>query len=106
MSVREPGMHREHGYLEGEGGQKGREEPGLLLGLKAGFCEGKGLEVQGAASAVYRDDAHKHENASGQGEDQKFDRGVDAPRASPNADEEKDGNEHEFPEDKEEKKIR
>ena len=106
VGVRQPRMHREHGHFDRESRQKGREQPSLLRRLKARPGQGQRLEVQRAAGAVYGDGPHQHQDASGQGEDQKLDCGVDAPRTSPDADEEKHGNEHELPENKEEKKIR
>ena len=105
VGVREPGMHWEHRHLDREGGQKGREEPRLLLEPQALSGEGKGLEVQRATGVVERDDADQHQDASGESEEQKLDRGVDAPRTSPDADEEKEGNHHQFPEHEEEKEI-
>ena len=106
VCVGEPGMHWKHWDLNREGSQKGREEPCLLCRLKA--CSGncQRFEIQRAAGAVYNDDAHKHQHAAGQREDQKLDRGVDSPRTSPHTDEEKNRNEHELPENKKEKKIR
>src|SRR5439155_16311795 len=98
-------MHWKHGHLHREGGQKSREESGLLRGLKAASGKGKSPEVQRAAGAVYGDDTHKHQNASGQCEDQKLDRGVDPPRTSPHADQEKDRNQHQLPENKKKEKI-
>ena len=65
----------------------------------------KRLEVQRAADPIYGDHAHKHQDTARQSEDQELYRSIDAPRTSPNADEQKDGNEYELPENEEEKKI-
>jgi hypothetical protein len=52
------------------------------------------------------DHADKHQDTSGQCEDQELDRGINTPGPPPDADEKKNGNEHEFPEDEKQEKIR
>src|SRR4029453_10600862 len=99
-------MHRKHWNLDRKGREKRRKEPRLLGGLEAFSRKGQSLEVQSPTCPIYHDDAHKHQYASGQRKDQKLDRSVDAPWTSPHTDEEKHWNEHEFPKNKKEKKIR
>ena len=104
MGVREPSVDREHGYLDREGGQKGDEEPRLKW--RVNRFPRQFLEVHRAEGVVDGDHGNKHQNAAGQREEQKLDRGVDSSRASPHADQQKDGNHYEFPEHKEEEEVR
>src|SRR5712671_2064453 len=52
------------------------------------------------------DDADEHENRAGHGVQHEFDGGVDAPLVSPDADQEIHGDQHDFPEQEEEKEVK
>jgi len=51
-------------------------------------------------------DREQHDDGAGEGVQEEFDGGVEAALASPDADEEIHGNEHDFPENIEEKEIK
>ena len=96
-------MHWEHRHLDGKGGQESYEEPNLECGLNC--LVGELFEVQGAERVVQRDHTNQHQDAAGQRKEQELDRGVDSRRATPNTNDEEHGNDHQFPENKKEKKI-
>ena len=92
VRIRQPGVHGKHRHLDGERRGEGHEEPRLQP--DAQLRRGERLEVECAVRVKERDQADEHQHASGEGEEQEFDRSIDPARASPHADEQKHGNEH------------
>ena len=104
VRIRKPRVHGEHRHLHGEGCRERDEEPRLLCQPEVGPRQR--LEVERAARVKQRDEADEHQEASRQREDEELQRGVNAARPSPHADEQEHGNDHELPEHVEEEEIR
>ena len=107
VGVGQPGMEREHGHLDGEGGGEGQEDPVLQvvghagpLALQVEYVQGLGLELRYSG-----DDGHQHQERAGQGVEEELDGCVDSVGRAPDADQEGHGHEHYFPEDVEDEEV-
>ncbi len=97
MRVRKPGVERENRDLDREAQKKCHksdllEQESARHSHKPGQVEGvrRGREINGQ-------DAQKHEEASGEGKEEKLDRGIFAPGPAPDSDQKIHRNEHDFP---------
>ena len=109
MRVGQPGVEREERHLDGEGQRERREEIELLAraevkGEKALVGE---PEVPGLRLHLPREveDGDQHEQAAGHRVQHELDGRIDAPRATPDADQERHRDEHDLPEDVEEEEV-
>ena len=109
VRVGEPGVHREHRHLDGEGHEEGEERPVLQVVRVHDVAQRLDVERQLAGRALDvvhdRDDREQHEQAADEREQEELDRRVDAPRAAPDADDEVHRDEHGLPEHVEEEEV-
>ena len=110
VGVRQPGVEREDRHLDRERERRRRQ--------KSSACgatpEAQASEVREEERPLARhrampggevQDRQEHEDAARHREEEELHRGVDAPRAAPDADDEVHRHEHDFPEDVEEREV-
>ena len=109
VRVGQPRMQREERHFDGEREKERQEEQHLRARLKNELSGRQRLldrwQIEGARSVVEPDDADEHHDRARHGVENEFHRRVDAALVAPNADEERHGNQHQFPEKKEEEHI-
>ena len=109
MGVRQPGMKREERHLDRKGKREGEKEPALLFEGKLQRVDPQ--QVEGQHLGFLRvargqiNDRDEHQEAARHRVDDELERGVDAPRAAPYADEKIHRHQHDFPKNVEKKKI-
>ena len=86
MGVRQPGMHRPHGQLHGEGGEEGKPQPGLHRGREAVGEQRR--DVGGAGLPIDRHDGEQHQQRAGERVEEELEARIDAARTAPDADDE------------------
>ena len=111
MRVWEPGVEREHRYLDGEGEREGGKPEDLQrwVGNRAPQRQqverpcpraGGGLVAEGGG-----EDRHEHQERANEGIEDELDRRVDAVGPTPDADDQIHRHEHNLPEDVEEEEV-
>ena len=109
VGIGQPGVEWKQRNFDREGQRKGEKQPHLLLGRQVQFVKLEQVKrhhlVHFSMARGEIDDRHQHEQATGHGEDDKLERGINAPRAAPHADEKIHRHQHHFPKNVEEKKI-
>src|SRR5438477_4766713 len=117
MSIRQPGVEGKHRYLDGKRQKKRQEEKNgkrraigrIVENERRCFVQSLNTEcvLPGLMEVVEVEKQHgkQHQHRTKQGVEKKLDGGVELPRASPDADQQIHGNQHGFPENKEEEEI-
>ena len=109
VGVGEPGVHREHGHLDGESQEEGRERPGGHRAREAHLLQSQ--DVEGERTAVLRvpphhgQDGDQHEHRAHEGEQEELDGRVDPARSAPQSDYEVHGDELDLPEHVEQEEV-
>jgi len=110
VGVGQPGVHREHRHLDGEGQRERREQPDLLVEREAqaqhvAVGEAPGAVVQALEGPCHPQDGDQHQQAPRHGEQEELDRRVDPPLAAPDPDQQVHRDQHDLPEDVEEEEV-
>ena len=104
MRIGQPGVHRPHGQLDGEGGEKGEEQPRLHGRREFDRCKDLG-DVGGARLPVHGHDGQQHQHRPKQGEEEELERGIHPALAAPHPDDQEHGDEAAFEEQVEDHQI-
>ena len=109
MGVGQPGVEREHRHLDGEAQEERPEDPLLdaarkLQAHELGNLEGVKPELAEVLE-VQRQDAEQQQDRTGQRVEEEFDGGIEFARAAPHPDDEVHRDQHQLPEDEEQKEI-
>ena len=109
VRVRQPGVEREHRHLDREPEEERQEHPPLQVERHVHVLELRDVEGVHAGDAigveVEPQNAEQHDDAADEGVQEKFDRRVQPPVASPDADEEIHRHEHDLPEQEEQQEV-
>ena len=105
VRIRQPGVERPHGHLDGKGGGEGQEQPQLCRRRKVLAVGDQVGQVEGAGLQAHVEDRQQHQHRAGHGEDEELDRRIDAPLTAPHADQEVHRDQGEFPEDEEQHQV-
>ena len=110
VSVRQPGVEREHRHLDGEGQGERREQPDLLVHRQVEpqqvvVGEAPDAAVQALERPRHPQDGDQHQQAPRHGEEEELHRRVDLALAAPDADEQVHRHQHDLPEDVEEEEV-
>mmetsp|Transcript_15026 Transcript_15026/g.35416 ORF Transcript_15026/g.35416 Transcript_15026/m.35416 type:complete len:1189 (-) Transcript_15026:477-4043(-) len=85
VGIGQPGVHRPHRHLDREGGQEGKEKPGLGGAAQRQLVPG--LDVKAARGLVVQvEQRDQHQQRAGQGVEEELEGRIDAVRAAPDAD--------------------
>ena len=109
VRVGQPGVERKHRHLDREPEEKREEHPPLQVERHVHVLELRDVEGVHAGDAVAVEvepqNAEQHDDAADEGVQEKFDRRVQPPVASPDADEEIHRHEHDLPEQEEQQEV-
>ena len=109
VRVRQPGMKGEERNLDGKGERECGEQPHLGADRNLKGIQTQQVKSERTVLSIMQigeiQDGHQHQETADHGVEQEFERGVNAPFATPDANQEVHGNQHDFPEDVEEKDI-
>ena len=104
VRIRQPGVQREHGDLDGEGGKEGPEEERLQGCAVCSPAQSQDIE-RVAAVEIQHQNGDQQQHAARQGIEEKFDRRIESVRTAPHPDQQIHGDEHGFPKDIEQDKV-
>src|SRR6056297_254474 len=96
VGIRQPGVHRPHGYLNREGDEEGQEDEDLRRQADGDHVHVVDGEAPGLAVEI--EQGHQHEHRAQEGIEKELDGGIDAVGSAPDADNEEHGDEHGLPE--------
>src|SRR5579885_3311196 len=103
-------MERHQRRLDGEGGGKGQEEPGLCRTVQLRVQQRRQIKRVRAARRLLVEvaegnDASQHQEAAHRGVEDELESGIDASLSAPRTDQQVGRNEHQFPENVEQEEI-
>src|SRR6185369_2725836 len=108
MGIRQPCMERKHRDFDGKSKRKSKKHPGLCYRVEIQPEEIEKAEIGNPCAhtlEVQSNDSNKHQEGADHSIDEEFDRCVDPVLPTPDADDEVHRDQHDFPEDVEEKEI-
>ena len=103
MGVRQPRVHRPHRHLDGEGGEERDEDQHLRLHRQRQVVPV--LQREAAGLLVEVDERDQHQQRAQQRVEEELDRGVDAVRATPDADDQVHRDQHRLEEHVEQDRV-
>ena len=109
VRVRQPGMKREERNFNRKGQSKRGKQPHLGVDRNLKVVQAQEVKSERAVLGIMEigeiQNGHQHQETADHGVEQKFERGINPPFATPDPYQEVHGNQHDFPEDIEEKDI-
>ena len=97
VGVRQPCVHGPHRHLHREGGEEGEPQPGLHRGREIVLQEQR--DVRRSRLPVHRHDGEQHQHRTEEGVEEELERGIDAARTAPHADDDEHRDEAALEED-------
>ncbi len=104
VGIGQPGVDRPHRHLHRERGEEGEPQPALHRDGEMGGAQ-QHVDIGGARIEIHPEDGEQHQHRAEQGVEEELHAGVNAPLATPHADDEIHRDQAAFEEDVEQHKV-